>query len=104
MNKFLSIFTPKDIFNLCYSIYLTNIIDINTFPTDELKEKYYNLSCKDRETLDIILNKLIKNHRKALASVYHAENNYNYNSLNLLKIKIMKTLYNRFKFICHYKL
>lgn len=60
MVNFLDIFSEKELFDLCYSNFLTGIMDYNGFYSDELLTKYDNLGIASREKLDKILDKIVK--------------------------------------------
>lgn len=101
MQKLSKIFTEKDIFNLCYSVHLTGLIDYNTFPSNDLEEKYYNLSSEDREYLDKIIDKILKSHKKSFNYLDTLENYPE--TLKLVQKNLLIKIHLDFKILCNYK-
>lgn len=103
MQIFSKIFTEKDIFNLCYSVYLTGLIDFDTFPSNDLKERYYDLSIHDRELLDKIIDKIIKHHKKAFEYLESISKQNQPETLQLLQKKLLNKVLLDFKLLCNYR-
>lgn len=103
MKNLSKIFTEKDIFNLCYSVHLTGLIDFNTFPSNDLEERYYNLSIHERERLDKIIDKIIKCHKKDFKYLESISKQNHTETLHLLQKKLLNKVILDFKLLCNYR-